>query len=555
MTARRHRADLIPNANNPRLLQRLVRLVASGIRKQRALAEVLQVELRTVHYYTQAGEWLGLLATDKEVHLTPQGVEFAFAEPRQRPKMYAKAVWGVPIVQALLSGRGDLPGTEMIASFIIEQEPTMSPRTARRRATSLKGLIEPALRHRPTQKTPQGEQLAFNFFAQSTQKTPKTFATTDVSLRAGTENNPDVYARLLTALLDHGEITTGQIRSLLDNMGGRDCPLGGYVEMATRRQDAVRQADRLVATRGAVQRREFCDDGILVALTDPAYRAYLSAMSHAEDSPVAKRERKSLNKRFREWDQRIFGESITEENVADSMDRPLVGRRLDGVPVAGSITHMPASSSAPFIEMIDVPEMMISFPSSLRTLYAGVSIVNESLQRNRNAPAGVRIPSPMDTRAQIHGGILCPGETLPRSIPDNLTLRLRLLTHCPAFSLLTSLLLLDRKENVALRILVDENGPSIHWGKQPIGTLLDGLDRFGQSQKWIVCRPLSGGLQGIHLIDTAIGLGLCARVGRRIVLDEQLFLRLQEDAEARMVYESLMPLEDRIHAWLDSASQ
>ena len=66
MSPRKHRADLIPNANNPRLLQRLVRLVASGIRKQRALADVLQIELRTVHYYTQAGEWLGLLATDKE---------------------------------------------------------------------------------------------------------------------------------------------------------------------------------------------------------------------------------------------------------------------------------------------------------------------------------------------------------------------------------------------------------------------------------------------------------------------------------------------------------
>ena len=551
MTARRHRADLIPNANNPRLLQRLVRLVASGIRKQRALAEVLQVELRTVHYYTQAGEWLGLLATDKEVHLTSIGVEFAFAEPRQRAKMYAKAVWNVPIVQALLSGRGDLPDTEVIASFIIEQEPTMSPRTARRRATSLKGLIEPAIRHRPVQKTPQGEQLAFNFFSQSTQKPKKRFVDSEVNLRAGTEDNPDVYARLLTALLDHGEITTGQIRSLLDNMGGRDCPLGGYVEMATRRHDAVRQADRLVATQGAVQRREFCEDGVLVALTDPAYRAYLSAMNHAEDSPAAKRERTSLAKRFRAWDQRIFGEAITEENVAEVMSRPLVGRRLDGVPVAGAITNMSASSSAPFIEMIDLPGLMISFPSSLRALHAGVSAVNESLQRNRNAPAGVRLPSPMDTRAQIHGGILCPGETLPRSIPDNLTLRLRLLTHCPAYSLLTCLLLLDRKENVALRVLEDEQGPSIHWGKQRMGPLLDVFDRFGLSQGWIVCRPLSGGLQGLHMIDTAISLGLCSRVGKRIVLDEQLFLRLQEDAEARMVYESVMPLEDRIHAWLD----
>ena len=106
------------------------------IRKQRALAEVLQIELRTVHYYTQAGEWLGLLATDKEVHLTPRGVDFAFAEARRRPKLYAQAIWSIPLVQALLSGRGDLPTAEVIASFILENEPSMSPRTARRRATA-----------------------------------------------------------------------------------------------------------------------------------------------------------------------------------------------------------------------------------------------------------------------------------------------------------------------------------------------------------------------------------------------------------------------------------
>ena len=163
MSSRKHRADLIPNANNPRLLQRLVRLVASGIRKQRALAEVLQVELRTVHYYTQAGEWLGLLATDREVHLTPRGVEFAFAEAKMRAKLYAKAVWSIPLVQGLLSGRGDLPDTEVIASFILEHEPGMSPRTARRRATSLRGLLEPALKHRPTRAQANSQQLAFSF--------------------------------------------------------------------------------------------------------------------------------------------------------------------------------------------------------------------------------------------------------------------------------------------------------------------------------------------------------------------------------------------------------
>jgi hypothetical protein len=41
-------------------------------------------------------------------------------------------------------------------------------------------------------------------------------------------------------------------------------------------------------------------------------------------------------------------------------------------------------------------------------------------------------------------------------------------------------------------------------------------------------------------------------VGKRIVLDEQFFVRLQEDAEVRLAYESVEPLEDRLHAWLDT---
>jgi hypothetical protein len=164
------------------------------------------------------------------------------------------------------------------------------------------------------------------------------------------------------------------------------------------------------------------------------------------------------------------------------------------------------------------------------------------------------MPNLVDTRAQVHGGILCPGETLPRSIPDNLTLRLRLLSHCPAFALLVSLLLLDRRESLDLRVVEDEMGPAVHWGKNRIGTLFEVFDRFGTAQDWVVSRPLSGGLQALHLIDTGITIGLCSRVGRRIVLDEQLFLRLQEDAESRMAYEALMPLEDRLHAFLETAT-
>jgi len=557
MSPRKHRADLIPNANNPRLLQRLVRLVASGIRRQRALAEVLGVELRTVHYYTQAGEWLGLLDTDREVHLTTQGVAYAFAEARLRPKLYASAVWNVPLVQALMSGRGDLPSAEVITSFILENEPSMSPRTARRRATALRGLLAPALRHRPRPTSPKGQQMSFLFASQGPGEpnilTQQSKASA-VNLKAGNEHNPDVYARLLTALLDHGEITNGQIRALLDTMGARDCPLGGYVELATRRHDVSRHSDRLVVTASAASRREFAADGVLIALTDPLYRDYLAALLLADQSPQARRDRTQLSKRFSAWDQRIFGQSLTEDTVEQAILKPLVGRRLDSLPTANAAGLPPIITAATFLDSIDSRGLMVAFPSSLRALHNGVAGVNSSLTRHRTAPAGVRLPSPVDTRVAVHGGLLFPGETPPRSIPDNLTLRLRMLTHCPAFSMLSALLLLDRKENVKLRLLEDEDGPSLHWGKIRVGTLLEAFDRFAASQAWLVVRPLSGGLLGTQLVDTGVATCICSRVGKRVVLNEQLFLRLQEDAEARVTYDALTPLEDRLHAWLDEVS-
>ena len=554
MTSRRQRADLIPNANNPRLLQRLVRLVASGIRKQRALADVLQVELRTVHYYTQAGEWLGLLDTDREVHLTPRGVEFAFAESKQRAKLYAKAVWSVPLVQSLLAQRGELPEVDVIASFILEHEPTMSPRTARRRATSLRGLVEPAIGHRPSRTEPQGRQLAFDFGLRTADPTPTAGGASTapaVDLRAGTEHNPDIYARLLTALLDHGEITTGQIRALLDGMGASECPLGGYVDMAMRRSDVTRHADRLIVTVGASQRREFATDGVLVALTDPDYRRHIDMLLHPDPSPVGQRDQQMMHRRFSAWDQRIFGEDLTTENVHECVARPLVGRSLGNLPIADSGGVSAASTSAPFIDCLGVPGLMIAFPSSIRRLRSGIAWVNETLGRNRNAPAGVRPPDPLGTRAMIHGAVLCPSETLPRSIADTLTLRLRLLTHCPAFALLAVLLLLDRKDSVPVMLSEDVSGLIVHWGKQPLGPVLDVFLRFCRDQHWFVTHPITGGLTGRELIDTGIALGLCDKVSRRVVLAEPLFLRLQEDVEARMVYESILPLEDALHAWFE----
>jgi hypothetical protein len=48
----------------------------------------------------------------------------------------------------------------------------------------------------------------------------------------------------------------------------------------------------------------------------------------------------------------------------------------------------------------------------------------------------------------------------------------------------------------------------------------------------------------------ARALGIASRVGHRLLLDESLFLKLQDEPEARLTYESLLPLVDRWHTWL-----
>ncbi len=136
-------------------------------------------------------------------------------------------------------------------------------------------------------------------------------------------------------------------------------------------------------------------------------------------------------------------------------------------------------------------------------------------------------------------------------MPDNITLRLRLLTHTPAVALLTAMLVLDRKESTDLKIAEGKAGLTITWARQPIGELMEAMEQFCQDQGWLVSRPSGGGLLAKDLVDLCADMGIAAWVGKRVVLDEMLFVRLQDDAEARMAYEGVEPLEDRLHAWMD----
>ncbi len=112
----------LPNANSPRLLARLLEMVARGVRSSRGLQEALGVNLRTVQYYLRAGEWLGFIEPGGETRLSPLGLEYVY-DVGHRRHVYSRAVWANGFVQELMAGRGaDLPETIEIARAVVRAE-------------------------------------------------------------------------------------------------------------------------------------------------------------------------------------------------------------------------------------------------------------------------------------------------------------------------------------------------------------------------------------------------------------------------------------------------
>ena len=104
---------------------------------------------------------------------------------------------------------------------------------------------------------------------------------------------------------------------------------------------------------------------------------------------------------------RIFGNRQNLSTIQDSLTR-VSGRSLNLTPLL-SQPRRRATVSRPFIDCLDQEGMVITF-LCLGELAGGVTSINAVLRRNRAAPAGVRMPSPVDSRAQIHGGLLHPGD-------------------------------------------------------------------------------------------------------------------------------------------------
>ena len=389
--ARRPRRDLIPNANSPQLLARLVDAVAQGVRSSRGLQEVLGVDLRTVNYYTQAAEWLDLVETSGEVCLTSLGLEFAYAGD-ERNDVYARAVWGQPFVAKLMLGRAKgVPETPAIAELIAQQEPDLASATVLRRASAVRSLIAPALGAGVARPPATQHQLALPLALHV-----ETTATPKIERATSHEYNPDVYRFLLGALLDHGELSLGQVRALLDKAEASTAPIGGYVDLALSRGDATRLGERIVVSRAAIAARDLVETTTSIVLSDAGYRAYLTDMLASGTDGHARMRRDQGRRRYRTWDHRLFGRDASPATLLQDLEQLLLERSLDSFPIRGQAGIPLAAFDGSFLNHWREPHLGIAAPPYLAQLQGGVPAANRLLKTARRAANDVREPAELD---------------------------------------------------------------------------------------------------------------------------------------------------------------
>ncbi|MES2638856.1 MAG: hypothetical protein V4850_05220 [Myxococcota bacterium] len=531
-----------PHATSPRMLTRLLEQVAAGHRRQRALGEVLGIEAPVLRSYLLAASWLGLLDLDDEPVLTRAGLAYIYAGAR-RHQVLAATIAAHPVLGPL--GADGPIGADELARAVSAADPALAPRTVRKRALGLRRLLGPGLRaplrvampppadalvdpdaelHEPARAP---EQLSLGFSNDVAAPPPP------LDLRAGADDNPDVYTHLLRALLDHGELDPHQVRGLLDAAGGSHCGIGGYLAMATRRGDATRVGDVLVVSAGAAARRELAESPVSVALSDPDFRRHLGELLAGRPGDT---------RRFRLWVSRLFQPGTVEENL----ERLLFGRRLTSFPLAGNPGEPTPVYADPFLASIDRRGLVVAFPSTLGLLAGGLGMVNQLLRGARQGTIA-RPPNALDRRVCAHGGLLHPGEPPVRVVPDMVSLRARALKNVPAFAILVALGLLDRRGVLKLKVY----GPDVlvQTTAQRPRRLDAVVDALGASRGWVVARSPTGPSWAL-LSEIAEALGLVVTAGSFLTLDETLFRKLGTDPEHRDLLEGLEPLAEHLAARL-----
>lgn len=553
-----------PNANSPQLLTRLVEMVARGIRSTRGLQEALSVEPRTVQYYTRAAEWLGLIDPSGECLLTPLGLEYVYAG-RQRPQVYAAAVRANPLAAELLAASGPdrLPSLEDVQKALAASEPDLAPATLRRRASAVRSLIAPAVGRRARAHrrddsdrqlalplTPAGQSPVRGFVPQPLAGPPRLDGVAPV------EYDPDLYRFVYSVLLQHGELTLGQLRALLDRAGADSAPIGGYVDLALARGDAARMpSGRLVITAEGAARRSLAETTTSIILSDGGYRDWLAALRESRTDRRAAIRAEQLAGRYRPWNRRLLGRPLDPEQLDRDLERVLLDRPLESFPIArrapeGPIPPVPVEE--PYLDAAERAGLAVTLPPHLLQLQGGVAAVNRLLKRARQG-TDVELPDLAHRPAVYHGGILHPGEPLPRSVPDTRSLRLRVLMHAPYPAMLMALLLLHRQRS-DLAVTRENAGWTVRLGRNRIGLLLPVLDAFAEARGHIVCRG-AGGPGSDELIRVLESLGLALVAGRTLVLEERFFAQLRTEAEEVEVHDRLSPLAILLEEWLERAGE
>jgi hypothetical protein len=289
-----------------------------------------------------------------------------------------------------------------------------------------------------------------------------------------------------------------------------------------------------------------------VILSDPTYRGYLADAVDAQHDRSAEVRRDRVAKRFQLWDRRIFGHPLRPEQVSLDLERVLLDRPLESFPVALRTAPELEAVCEPFLDVWEQAGLAICLPPHLVQLRGGVAGVNRILRATRMGTE-VGVPELGHRPSVYHGGILHPGEPLPRAVPDLRSLRLRVAMQAPFASLLAALMLLQRQYFEFLSVSRSADGWEVRWRSERIGGLLEVLETFGTSRGWVVCRHSGGGLRTADFVEAMEVLGITNQVGRHLVLAERFFVQLVREVEEQEVYARLRPLAAVMEAWLDHA--
>lgn len=541
------RGTAVPNANSPQLLTHLLEMIARGVRSTRGLQEALGIEPRTVRYYLQAAAWLGFAEDGDEARLTPPGLAYVYGGPARR-ELYADAVAQQPFVVDLLRRTGGRrPSRDVVEAEIARTDPTLAPATVTRRASAIRGLLAPYLDHLadPESAPDPTDQLELPL-AQA----PEVDLEPPLARVTGRAFGPDVYRYLLCYLLDHGELTLGHVRGLLDRAGASDVPLGAYVDLALVRGDAVRVEERLVATDAAARRRDLAESTRAVILSDRGWREQLDAVRRAPRDRL-----EQAQGRHRLWNVRLFGHALDPATLDTDLEGVLRDRSLRSFPCTGDRPPRPVVvSTRPWLDAWTERGQVVALPPSLAQLFEGLAGVNRRLRNARHRADAVSTPTAAYRPVAVHGGLLHPGEVLPRSVPDATTLRQRLVENAPYVSLVVALLLNARHDAEGPALVRDRRAGDwvLRRGRVTLGPVLEALDGFLAEQGHVVSRrargPFGAGLL-VGLLDKA---GLAVEARDRLALHDGLFAHLRSTDDGRTLARRLEPLAHALGGSLDA---